>query len=322
MIMKDSVSSNGDAKAQQTSQMPQGSERTGQQKSSGSARMSGSEQLAAINALLRGDADDAGDALHDEAEENGSEAARDAQRPAADSDGEAAGGPEPSEGGQDPTEGQDGAETDQPEALTLHGIAEKLEIPVEALYEMAIPIGGDGEVSTFAALKDAYKDRQATEREAALQEVALQKREAALTSDIQALGVLDAMQVLPDHVREQANAHMHQFAEREYGKFLDLVPELQDDATRIAHHKDVDSLLAEYGLIPEQFGAATLGMHRLIRDVLGMRRSLAKLTEPKAQTPPKPVKRNRKAAPRQSEGPKPKGRAAEIAAIAQLLGDT
>lgn len=151
----------------------------------------------------------------------------------------------------------------------------------------------EGEVITVGALKDAYQDQARIRQEIVEKDVALSGREAALASDIQALGLLDAMQAVPQHIRTQAAQQMNQMAEREYSKFLAISPDLQNDVNRIAFENDARKYLGAFGVSPEQFGVKTLGMHRLLADAVKTKKQLAELTRPRAQTPPKSVKRGR-----------------------------
>ena len=74
--------------------------------------------------------------------------------------------------------------------------------------------------------------------------------------------------------------------------------ELQTDVNRIAFENDARSLLKAYDLTPEHFGVRTVGLHRLMRDIVKAKQTIARLTKPEAQKAPSPVRRNRHPAPK------------------------
>lgn len=181
---------------------------------------------------------------------------------------------------------------------SIKGLAEKLGVEPAELYKLEFSTG-DGESATLGQLKDSYQERAAAERETAERSAALDAREAGLATDIQQLALLDAMRVVPPDVRNKATQHLQQMAVQHYQEFLALSPDLQDEGARAAYEKEAVNLLADYGIAPAQFGVRTVGMHRLVRDALRWKKTVAKLTAPKAKEPPKPVKPNR--APPRSE---------------------
>ena len=269
---------------------------TSSDKSNG--RLSSSEQTAAIEQLLSGD------------QPNETEPV---QPGSIDSDeaGDGGGGPD-----------EEGSPTDQSKAeggrLTIDALAQKLDLDPSEIYKALTITTGDGETATLEQLKDSFAKRNSEAQGTALKATELDRREASLATDIQSLGVLDAMQAIPDNIRQSASQHLNQMAEREWNKFTHLAPELEDTATRLQFDKDVQGLLQPYGLSPEHFGVRTVGMLRLIRDVVKDRKHLKKLTEPRPAKAPEPVKRNRvigKTAPT----PRGNGRQAELASIAGLL---
>ena len=186
--------------------------------------------------------------------------------------------------------------SDSETKLSPKQIAEQLDIDPAAVYQMDIPTG-DGEVVSLQKMKDAYENMASSERVSVEKEQQLTSREAALTTDIQALGVLDAMQAIPAHIRGQANQHITAMAEREYSKFLAITPELHSDENRIAYEGDARKFLGKWGMQPEDFGVRSVKMHRMIRDVMAQSKQLARLLKPEAQKPPKAVRRSRVAVP-------------------------
>ena len=185
-----------------------------------------------------------------------------------------------------------------PEPLTPKGLAEKLDIDPETLYSMQVTVG-DSQV-TLGDLKDSFATREATAAETREQLDAIRNREAGLVGDIQALGVLDAMQQLPKNLRDQANSHLVKMAEREYSKFLTLYPEYQIEVNRIAFEKDMNDWMGSYGLSAGMFPVRNVAMYQLIRDAVNARRELAEIKAPKAKKAPKSSKPQR----RKSDAPK------------------
>lgn len=192
------------------------------------------------------------------------------------------------------------------------------------LYKELKVTTGDGETATLEELKNSFAERAQEARGTAEKAAELDRREASLATDVQSLGVLDAMQAVPEGIRAQANQYLQQMAEREWSKFTALVPEMQDDATRIQFDQDVEKFLKPYGLTPYHFGTRNVGMLRLIRDVIKDRKALKALTAPKPKKAPEPVKRNRVA--KETQRPTAQRgsskRQQEIASIADILRDS
>jgi hypothetical protein len=201
--------------------------------------------------------------------------------------------PEP-DGVADPIDGVSDPVVLEPKGLTPKGLAEKLDIEAKDIYGMEITTG-DGEVTTLQKLKDSFEGQATTGRETTEREIALNGREAAITSDIQALGVLDAMQAIPQNIRTQAVEHMNAMAEREYLKFRSVNPELQTDEGRLGFEADVGKHLKQFGLIKEQFGVQNVGMMRMIQSAIRNEKAIAKLTALKPKKAPSSVNRNRTA---------------------------
>lgn len=213
-----------------------------------------------------------------------------------------------------------------PGKLTVKQLAERLDVDPAKLYDaLEIPVGDNGETVTLDKLKATFQGQAEAAQGTATKAAELDQREAAISSDVQALGVLEAMQVLPDNIRSAATMHMQEMAVREWSKFTALVPELQDDAARIQYDNDARSHLKEYGLTPDHFGVRTVGMLRLMRDAVNDRKKLKALLKPKPAQAPTPVKRNRQAQPGAKPAQNPRGaqgRRAEIGAIANMLQGT
>ena len=189
-------------------------------------------------------------------------------------------------------------------ALTPAALAEKLEMSPDDVYSMEIKVGDD--TFTLGELKDAQAGREALAAEMQEKDSALNDRESGLVTDIQSLGILDAMEALPENIRQQANNHLTAMAEREYQKFLALYPDMQDDATRLAFDKGVNDWLGEYGVSPGQFPVRTLGMYRLMKETIQMRKELAALKKPKPAKAPKSAKPQRRAPPKAQKAPMPR----------------
>jgi hypothetical protein len=230
-------------------------------------------------------------------DQDGAPAHTDNLAPGADPDRDGDSGRDTHDSGSDLAGGGDsGVSGDLDGPLTPLDVAAKLDIEPDALYQMELT-GSDGSKVTLEQLKDAYAAQTTSEQGIVKREVAQSGREAALSSDIQALGVLEAMQVLPANVRQQAAEHMNAMAHREYAKFRALIPEIQDDAGRIAYETDAMAFLSGFDLSPAHFGAQTVSMHRFVRDAMQNKKALDKLMAPVAKIPPKPVRRSRHAAP-------------------------
>ena len=189
-----------------------------------------------------------------------------------------------------------GADTGEAAPLTPKGLAEKLDIEADDVYSMEITIGDDK--VTLGDLKDAWADQEATAAETQARVDGLDAREAGLVTDIQALGLLEAMQQLPEKVRNQANAHLTAMAEREYKNFLTLYPDLQKETNRLAFEKDMTDWFKEYGLVEGQFPIRTVGMYRLIKDAIRDRKRAAEARKKTAKKAPKSAKPQQRQAPK------------------------
>ena len=216
----------------------------------------------------------------------------------------------------------------KPKSLLWPTYLPKTGLTPKDLYNIAVSFG-DETTATIGELKDAYATREATAQETARKAATLDAREAGLATDLQAMGVLDAMQQVPAQIRQQANAWLTEKSRQEYEKFLSLVPEFGDDGTRIAYEKEAREMLKDdYGVVPEQLGVRSVGMHRLVRDLVNLKKTVAKLTEPRPETAPTPVKRSRSAPPRSGGADQLRKRAAEtgqladkVAAVGALLSE-
>lgn len=278
--------------------------------------LSSSDKLKAVGALLRGEqTDDHDTRARGQARPDDAGSGKEGQAAAQDSQGGRAEGglfDARTEGREEPAasaEAQDtgtGAEASgeaekggsaagiqDPKGLTLESVAETLDTDTATLYKNMKIKAGDGSEVTLQAIKDAYDGQAEAQRVSAERDIQHTRREASLTSDLQALGLLDVMQQLPAGAAQKANDRMMQMAETEYTKFLAVTPELQNDGNRIAFENDSRALLKAYDLTPEHFGVRTLGLHRLMQDMLKAKSMIADLTKPKAQQAPKPVKRGR-----------------------------
>lgn len=265
-------------------------------------RKRGSDQIKAIEALLAGD--------DPEPEpETAPEGSEDGQEPDAEG-AEAAQRAEGAEDAQEPPE----------KPATLNELAEKLDMAPEDLYSLAINTR-DGEQVSIGALKDAYQEQDAARAEIAQKADAIKRREAGLVTDVQALGVLDAMQALPENIRQQANAHLVEMAEREYSNFLQLYPDLQQDSNRIAFETGIDEWLGEYGLSQHHFPIRNVAMYRLIKDALEARRELKAIKTPKPKPAPQSVSNRKRAMTKARPQPQTgsRGRQAELQSIANIL---
>ena len=240
-----------------------------------------SQQIDAIAELLGG---------------GGDHKSTDRQR--ADADGSGGDGDDDTGDGMDSGGSADraGADTGEAAPLTPKGLAEKLDMEPDDVYSMEITIGDDK--VTLGELKDAYAAQEATAAETQAKVDGLDAREAGLVTDIQALGLLDAMQQLPAKVRDQANAHLTAMAEREYKNFLTLFPDLQKDENRLAFEKDMTDWFKEYGLVEGQFPIRTVGMYRLIKDAIRDRKRAAEARKKVAKKAPKSAKPQQRQAPK------------------------
>ena len=203
--------------------------------------------------------------------------------------------------------------------LKLAELAETLDIEPDKLYQMDIPLR-DGSTATIGQLKDAYHDQATANAEMQEKADALSSREAGLVADTLALGVLEAMEVLPPSALHKATGHLQEIAEREFGRFTKLYPEYSDRKQIEAFDTGMTEMLGAYGLTSAHFPVKSLGMYQLIKDVLRDRAELKKLkSTPK--TPPKSVKSKRGGKPPASK-PKAVGRGqgAQVKAIASILG--
>jgi len=260
-------------------------------------KLSGSEQLGAIEQLLKGSQDDDADP------------------------GDAGDTPE-SATGDDTGGGSEAPVLDDVEPLSLQSIADKLEIDPEKLYkELRIPhsIGDGGEVS-IGELKDVYHKQEASKAEIAKQDEALKRREGGLVSDVQALGLLQARGQLPPETLQQVNTQLVEMAQRTYGDFLDLYPTLKEDGNRVAFEKNINDELSKVGLTPAHFPVQHVGMFQMFKELIDLRAENKKLKKPTPKKAETPVKRNRqKAPPRQQPLTGVKSRRAELSAIADIL---
>ena len=253
-------------------------------------KLSESEQVKAIEALIAGD-------KPDDPEQGEPEPAPGAEKAAPEVDS-----------------GTEGAKP-----LTIAEAAERLEIEPDALYEMTIKTR-DGQELSIGALKDAYQKTEATQQEIAKKRDDLSNRENGLASDVMALGVLEAMHQIPEGIRAQANGHLQQMAEREFINFLELFPDYKQDDKRVTFLKGIDDWLGEYGMSSAMIPIKTVGTWRFLKDASEMKAELKRLKTPKAKKAGTPVKPQRaKAAPRQQSVTGARGRSAEVANIAKLL---
>ena len=284
-----------------------------------SRRLSSSEQLKSIEALIRGqnEEDDSGngdEAAQGVAEpENAGSGAGEAQPPETEPDSE--GGAEGEAAGPDAESGAPAEDTRR----TVKDVSEALGVTEAELYAMEVSTR-DGETISLGELKDAYQEREALAAEMQEKADTLKSREGGLATDIMTLGVLDAMRVIPEENRAKAVKFLSDKAEQQYNDFLHLYPDYQDDAKRMAVTKEFEDFADKAGFNLGEIPLKSVGFYTMAMRVVEMQRELKKLKTPKARTAPKAVKRNRaKPPPAKPVLTGSRGRRAELEGIAQLL---
>ncbi len=254
--MSDNVLSGGAQTARQTTTEPSSPGNAGSSPNA-RGRLTGSSQLKAIDEILRGAADGDGD-FQDEkrlSEDRGGAGQGDGDTGGERAETEGRGSPEQAaeerqEGGGE--QGEDGSEQEPseqqgaPESLSVKELAQKLDLTPDQLYKALKVTTGDGETATLEELKSVFTERAQAERGTATRQAELDRREAGLATDIQMLGVLDAMQAVPEGIRNQAVQHLNQMAEREWAKFTQLVPDMAEDVNRVQFGQDIEQLLEAY----------------------------------------------------------------------------
>lgn len=195
-----------------------------------------------------------------------------------------------------PAEEEPGGEDDAqrpaeglPERVSVKEAARRLGVTPDELYDaLEISTGDGGWTATLGELKAAYAEREGADREVTTRAVALDRREAELTSDMQVFSVLALEGDVPEPKIRRARERINQLAERETRNFLMLAPEFQDDEYRIAWNAKAEAVLNSYGVNARELGVVTSGLRLFFRDRLRDMDRLAKLTG--EQPPPKAAK--------------------------------
>lgn len=213
---------------------------------------------------------------------------------------------------------------------TLADAAERLGVKVSDLYALEFPTAEGGQPRKLGELKDLLA-RQDTLAIAELKATETQrKREADF---MRAQGELDELlaqlpkEALRPEVVNAARKRRETMIERERARALEAMPEWADDEKKAADVSGMADFLATYGY-PKNF-VMTVVDHRslkLIRDFWQLTQRVDKALAAAREVAPKPAQRpsgKASAAPtKPANAPAPTSRAAQAAAVAQLIGAT
>lgn len=192
---------------------------------------------------------------------------------------------------------------DEPEVKakpkTAEQVAEAAGLTLTELYDTFELNIGDGDTVTLAGAKKRLQDAAEAKQGIAQREAEVEQQRGQYVSDVHALGVLEAMGAIPDNIRQQANQHLMNVAQREANNFRVLHPEYRDE-TKFQHFaQEVETTLQEFGLSGAQFPVRNVNLYRLLESMLRWKKNSDAYTAPKPKEPPKPTRKSaeRKEAP-------------------------
>ena len=209
------------------------------------------------------------------------------------------------------------------ERLTPKDIAAKLGVSPEDVYNMEITTG-DGEKTTFQAIKDAWEGRGEAERVSAERDAELNSREAKVIADQQVWSVLAAQGRLPQEAIEVAQEQIADHNQSQHNILMELVPEWRDDAKLDNFRAEMVRVLGEVGLKPHEIALSDHRQALFIRKYLQQEKELKALRKqvaPKAPKAGKPQGRG-KPGPSQSAFIRQASQGSEadkVAAVGRLL---
>lgn len=183
--------------------------------------------------------------------------------------------------------------TDTAAEVTLASLAELAGLTETELYDKLKINTGDGESVTLAGAKERLRDTAEALQGIASREAEVSQLQAKYVGDVQALGVLDALQAVPEGIRQQANQHLMQTAQKEADNFRLLHPQYKNDDAWNNFTHDVDQMLKPYGLSSLHFGVRSLGMYRLMADMIGFEKDAKAYRQPKPKPAPTKAKPGR-----------------------------
>lgn len=186
--------------------------------------------------------------------------------------------------------------------LTPADLADKLDLPVDQVYEMDIPTG-DGEVVKLGDLKDHWQNQQRVERESAERTAQLDEREARIITDQQVWSVLAMKGQLPPQALREAQQQVQSSIQAETDKLLNLVPDFQDEAKMDTFRREAVRALGTVGFKPHEVMMADHRHALFVRRFLQLEaenKALKKKSEPK---PPRAGKPNGRQSAKQRSVP-------------------
>lgn len=168
---------------------------------------------------------------------------------------------EPESGSQADGEGEsdpDQSELGEIESLDLHALAQKLDIPLDDLYALEIPLGGEREPITLGQFKDRVQDLfTVEERRESLDAARIEHENEVLRDRNELLAMIrESGTELTPELRQRAAAAAQQHASEQRELLLSVLPGWRENDT---YQRDrasmVDTLGREYGLTEAQIGS-------------------------------------------------------------------
>lgn len=205
---------------------------------------------------------------------------------------------------------------------TLSDLAERLELEVKDLYDIAIP-SDKLEGLTLGKLKDHMSEREDFTVRSLRFEEDKRRQEAEFLRASQELQILlDALpkDAVRPEVREAARQKQAQYLKSERSRTLDVIPEWKDETTRENELAGIVEHLSSYGF-PQNY-LATIADHRtlkVLRDFWRQTQQLQRALELVSEKRPNGVGKSKPAAKPQRPT-QPKSRSLEERRIAQMLG--
>lgn len=173
---------------------------------------------------------------------------------------------------------------------TFSEAAEALGMEPKDLYALTLNTG-DGEEVKIGDLKDAYQNRQAAERETAERAAALDERETALFQEQRLFAELgdDLAKHISPQKRQEMLTHLQEREARERQRLMQMMPELQDQATFEQFRDDVVGTLGKYGYKPHEIVVSDHRHLLVVRDLIRANKRIKSLLQlPKeGSKPPK-----------------------------------
>jgi len=241
---------------------------------------------------------------------------------------------EPGPGSADDAEppGEPGeGEGEQQAELDLTALAESLEISVEELYQVEIPLGGEDGNFTLGEVKDQVRElRSITSQREILSQDQTSNENAKLVArqELQTVVAMLGDSISPE-LLEHARAQLRSEIQRERGLIFEAIPEWQDQETAERDRTAINEFLRGYGFSDAEL--AQVYDHRLLKLARDSQRNQNKLrtaaeqASPQRSLPGKPGRKQnsqalkRRRRQQKQESARTGGPDEKLAAVAALI---